>query len=50
MRQIEGNQLPLMINDQMQFEAEKPAHGGLAAFSEALKDTMATDAPIMTDL
>src|ERR1700712_1436734 len=46
---FQGHDLALMIDDEVQLEAEKPPHAGLAAGGQAIEDFMAMDAAIVTD-
>jgi 1-acyl-sn-glycerol-3-phosphate acyltransferase len=41
-------QLALVIDDHVQFEAINPAHGGFAALRQATKDPMLPNAAVMT--
>src|SRR4051794_20955453 len=38
-----------MIDDEVQLEAEKPPHAGLAACGQAIEDLVTVDAAIVTD-
>src|SRR5215212_699229 len=46
---FQGHDLALMVDDEVQLEAEKPPHAGLATRSQAIEDLMAVDAAIVTD-
>src|SRR3954469_12325592 len=46
---FQGHDLALVIDDEVQLEAEKPSHAGLAARGQAIEDLMTVDAAIVTD-
>ena len=46
---FQGHDLAIVIDDEVQLEAEKPPHAGLAAGSQAIEDLMAVDAAIVAD-
>src|SRR5437773_2095770 len=47
--EAKGQQLTLIVDDQVQLEAEEPAHRGLATCSAPSKDPMGVNAGIVTD-
>src|SRR3954452_18763976 len=44
-----GHDLALVVDDEVQLQAEKPPHAGLAARSQTIEDLMTVDAAIVTD-
>ena len=48
-RQVESQQLAAIVDDQMQFKAEEPAHRGLASGRQAVKHPVSLDSPVVTD-
>jgi hypothetical protein len=48
-RELKCQQLPLIIDNEMEFEAIEPAHRGLAPSSPALEDLVGGKPAIMTD-
>jgi hypothetical protein len=46
--ELTSQQLALVIDHQVQFEAVKPSHGGLASGGDAFKYLVLLDAPIVT--
>lgn len=48
-REIESEQLAAIVDDQMQFEAEEPAHRRLASGRQTVKHPVTLDPAVMTD-
>ena len=46
---FQRHDLALMVDDEVQLEAIKPPHTGLAACCQAVEDLMTVDATVMTD-
>src|SRR3954471_4924706 len=46
---LHGHDLALVVDDEVQLEAEKPPHAGLAARGQALEDLVTVDTAIVTD-
>jgi hypothetical protein len=44
-----GHDLALVVDDEVQLDAEKPSHAGLAARGQAIEDLVTVDAAIVTD-
>src|SRR5512142_3199431 len=45
---LHGHNLALMVDDEVQLEAEKPPHAGLAARGQAIEDLVTANAAIVT--
>ena len=45
----EGHDLALMVNEQVELEAEEPAQGGAATLGQSSEDPVAADAPVVAD-
>src|SRR6476661_9074966 len=46
---LQRHDLALVVDDEVQLEAEKPPHAGLAARGQAIEDPVTVDAAIVTD-
>ena len=46
---LQRHDLAFVVDDEVQLEAEKPPHAGLAACRQAIEDLVAVDAAIVTD-
>ena len=48
-REVEVQQLAAVVDDQVQLEAEEPAHRGLASGGQTVEHPVAPDTPVVTD-
>lgn len=48
-RQVESQQLAAIVDDQVQFEAEEPAHRRLASGRQTIKHPVSLDSPVVTN-
>ena len=46
---FQGHDLALVVDDEVQLQAEKPPHAGLATRGQAIEDLVTVDAAIVTD-